>query len=124
MTVNGKAWSCFERGGDAWRDVGHLVVDYRALLAWSAWADAAFGRHQLEIDNLAAQRAVYAASLDDAIANTEAARSAFASERVLRLQAERLALERPPRWAALTLGGVSVAEAVAVIALSIALGVH
>lgn len=121
LMANGRQWSCFERGGDAWRDVGHLVVDYRALLAWASWADGQIARDRLEVTNLEMQVAVLSATADDAQAALGDLRGAYQQEYQLRTAAEARAAERLPRWTVIGAGVIAGLEALALSAASIAL---
>lgn len=121
LSANGHKWACFELGGDAWRDVGHLVVDYRALLAWSAWADGRIASDRLDVTNLEMQVAVLSATADDAQATIGDLRGAYQQEYLLRTSAEARAAERLPRWTVIGAGVIAGLEALALSAASIAL---
>jgi len=40
IIMDGTEYRCYEANGDEWKQVAHIVVDYRAFFAWATWADA------------------------------------------------------------------------------------
>jgi len=109
-TVDGVVLKCFEKDGQGWKTVGHMVVDYRAFFPWAEWADSQIG----QVENLVHQRAMWMAIAKSAEQANSISSNALLEERELRLSVERE--KRVVPW---LLGGAAFFEMIAIAGLSI-----
>jgi len=108
--IDGIPHKCFEKDGKGWKNIGHIVVDYRAFFPWANWADAQID----QINTIKEQGSIWRTIAERADHAHRVTSSAYAEEHKL-----RLSLQRDRKLVPWLLGGGLAIETILIVGLSI-----
>jgi hypothetical protein len=111
ITMDGTEYRCFAANGDDWKQVAHIVVDYRAFFAWATWADAEMAK----IEILRNKTLVFEQFSKDTELALKITNDAYHQEQEL-----RESIERQKRLIQIVFGSCIAIEAAAIVWLAMA----